>query len=495
MAQVPRLLFDIRPLRAAAIAALAFVALAHPASAYVPGNRWTATASGSAGNEGSVTTLTWSLAPDGLSIPGKGGSNLVSFFDGIFGITSGGTNFQSRPWFSLFEQSFDRWSQISGINFVYEPNDSGALSSEPGALGVRGDIRIGGQNIDGTSGTLAYTNFPNDGDIVIDTSESVFFADSNNNYRAFRNTLMHEIGHGFGLDHIESSSSAFLMEPIINTTFDGPQLDDIRGVQAFYGDAYEKTNPGEGNNTFGLATSLGSLIPGSSLAVGAAATGTQAVAETETDFVSIANLYDTDYYSFVVTQPVTLAATLTPLGGIFTQAPQGGTQSSFNASARNNLVLTVFGPNGTTELAAADNGAAGFADTLAGISLPAAGEYFVRVTGTYYAVQLYQLQLSATAAATTLAGDYNHDGHVDAADYIVWRNMQGQIGTGLAADGNANGQIDAADYNLWRTNFGNTTFTGSSLPDSAVPEPKTAAILLAAATCLPFFSSRRCVLS
>ena len=52
--------------------------------------------------------------------------------------------------------------------------------------------------------------------------------------------------------------------------------------------------------------------------------------------------------------------------------------------------------------------------------------------------------------AVGLAGDYNHDGIVDAADYIVWRNTLGQIGTGLAADGNNNGQIDTGDYDVWK---------------------------------------------
>ncbi len=45
-------------------------------------------------------------------------------------------------------------------------------------------------------------------------------------------------------------------------------------------------------------------------------------------------------------------------------------------------------------------------------------------------------------------GDYNQNGFVDAADYVVWRNTLGQIGAGLAADGNNNGTIDAADYDL-----------------------------------------------
>jgi hypothetical protein len=68
-----------------------------------------------------------------------------------------------------------------------------------------------------------------------------------------------------------------------------------------------------------------------------------------------------------------------------------------------------------------------------------------------------------------LIGDYNANGTVDAADYIVWRNSVGQVGAGLPADGNGNGQIDAADYNLWRANFGRT-LPGSGTSMAAASE-------------------------
>src|SRR5262249_12593335 len=53
-----------------------------------------------------------------------------------------------------------------------------------------------------------------------------------------------------------------------------------------------------------------------------------------------------------------------------------------------------------------------------------------------------------------LTGDYNFNGVVDAADYIVWRKSVGQTGPGLAADGNLNNQIDSGDYDIWRAHFG-----------------------------------------
>jgi hypothetical protein len=69
-----------------------------------------------------------------------------------------------------------------------------------------------------------------------------------------------------------------------------------------------------------------------------------------------------------------------------------------------------------------------------------------------------------------MLGDYNGNGVVDAADYTVWRDTLGQMGTGLAADGNGNGTIDAGDYTVWQTNFGNHAGSGAT-SSLAVPEP------------------------
>lgn len=59
-------------------------------------------------------------------------------------------------------------------------------------------------------------------------------------------------------------------------------------------------------------------------------------------------------------------------------------------------------------------------------------------------------------AGTFLASDYNRNGAVDAADYVLWRKTAGA--TGLTpfsgADGNGDGKVDQADLQLWRTNSG-----------------------------------------
>lgn len=74
-------------------------------------------------------------------------------------------------------------------------------------------------------------------------------------------------------------------------------------------------------------------------------------------------------------------------------------------------------------------------------------------------------------------GDYNGNGVVDAADYVLWRNQQGQTGAGLAADGNGSGTVDSADYDIWRSRFGNAVGTSSANAALAIPEPVSVALL------------------
>lgn len=89
-----------------------------------------------------------------------------------------------------------------------------------------------------------------------------------------------------------------------------------------------------------------------------------------------------------------------------------------------------------------------------------------------------------------VTGDYNFDGVVEAADYLVWRDQFGSGGPfphdGGYADGNRDGIVDVRDYLVWRNNLEATGAT-NSLPSGAgglvpVPEP-TGCLLLPIATC------------
>jgi endoglucanase len=80
-------------------------------------------------------------------------------------------------------------------------------------------------------------------------------------------------------------------------------------------------------------------------------------------------------------------------------------------------------------------------------------------------------------------GDFNRDGTVDAADYVVWRHTLGQyVPLGSGADGDRDGLIDDDDYSFWTTNFGATFGSGARAQSATtVPEPSAASMMSFAA--------------
>jgi probable HAF family extracellular repeat protein len=84
----------------------------------------------------------------------------------------------------------------------------------------------------------------------------------------------------------------------------------------------------------------------------------------------------------------------------------------------------------------------------------------------------------ATIAGPVLPGDFNNDGSVDAADYVVWRK-------GLATAHTQN------DYDTWRAHFGQTAGSGAALPSAeplpaATPEPPGLLLVIAVAALAGF---------
>ncbi len=105
------------------------------------------------------------------------------------------------------------------------------------------------------------------------------------------------------------------------------------------------------------------------------------------------------------------------------------------------------------------------------------------------AASLFNLVVNSTSVmlqAIGLAGDYNGNGIVDAADYTVWRDHLGQSVT-LFND-TTPGSVTQADYNVWKSNLGNHAGSGSGA-NAAVPEPTTLLMLLAGTLAI---CSRRC---
>ena len=95
-------------------------------------------------------------------------------------------------------------------------------------------------------------------------------------------------------------------------------------------------------------------------------------------------------------------------------------------------------------------------------------------TGTVY------LDAAKLEVLQQLPGDYNDDGVVDAADYVVWRK-------GLATT------FLQSDYEVWRDHFGQNLNSGSAtMGASNVPEPQISMLLMLSAWALCVFRHRRC---
>jgi hypothetical protein len=135
--------------------------------------------------------------------------------------------------------------------------------------------------------------------------------------------------------------------------------------------------------------------------------------------------------------------------------------------------------------------------SIFGSFAPVAGNTFTVLTAgflvdTFDDVNLPQLTaglvwgITQTSTAFTLTvntGDYNRDGVVNAADYVVWRKTQNtSVPAYSGADGNGDGTINQGDFTIWRANFGNTRGGSSggsgSQAGHAVPEPSSAITLI-----------------
>ena len=97
-------------------------------------------------------------------------------------------------------------------------------------------------------------------------------------------------------------------------------------------------------------------------------------------------------------------------------------------------------------------------------SYPTPGDYkvFARLTDTAGAVAVS----APLVLHVSLPGDYNGNGFVDAADYVLWRKGLGTTYT-------------QADYGVWRSHLGQSAGSGlGAIAGAAVPEPEIVVMLM-----------------
>lgn len=396
--------------------------------AYSAGGRWSTTSYGSTGTRGNPIRLRWSFVPDGTSTPGLSGQARVG--SDLFTQMNAKFNNNTALWQSRFEECFNRWSQLAGLRYERVSDDGASFPSTGGSSsGARGDVRIAGRLLDGSGGVLAFNYFPNTGDMVLDTADN--WGSVSNNHRFLRNTVMHEHGHGIGLGHVDPTNSTKLMEPFLNTNFDGPQDDDIRGAQRLYGDPYEVN----GSAATATLIELGTLT-------------TLHVQNASLDRTS-----DIDFYRVNVGARRRVNVTVTPVGGTYTVGPSGGTTTSINTAAIQNLQLEILNSTGNTVLASATSNGVGLPETIAAfVPPPAGGQFLVRVfsgTGSTDDVQRYTLSFSTSGLPL---GDLTGDGCVNDNDLL---QLLFDFGTNRTrSDINGDGIVDDADGLTILFNFG-----------------------------------------
>ena len=398
-------------------------------AAYYVGNRWLL---GGSSAQGQPLSLTWSMPADGLAIPDglSGGAaspnNLNATFVTKFGTLEAGKN--------LVRQVFARWSAVSGVSYT-EVSDDGAAFGLPGGP-TRGDIRIVGRPFS-SNGVLAYNYFPNDGDMVIVTSNSNAWSAANNN-RYFRNVIAHEHGHGLGIEHVCPTNNTKLMEPFISTAFDGPQNDDFRAAQRQYGDNYEP------NDTIASAAS------------GVNASGTTLIKD-----LSIDDNSDTDYFKFSATAGTTLTVTVTPQGpSTYLSGPQNqnGSCSAGTAVlplAVHNLGVRIYNGTNTNPIFTQDAVAAGGSESISGLLLPTTGVYEIRVSTSSSTddIQLYSM-VTNIVPAVAIVGDVDGNGIVNGADLGILLAVWGPITCGSVYDLTGDCMVDGFDLATLLSNWG-----------------------------------------
>lgn len=429
------------------------------------------------GAQGSPRVITWSFVPDTVSISGAPGISEPTSNSSLFATFD--AKMARATWIAHFQSCFDRWEALTGIDFQRITSggndwDDGASWASAGSA-ARGDMRIGMHPIDGFSGVLAYCYFPSNGNMVLDkddaTGSSNLF-NSTNTYRFLRNVVTHEMGHGIGVNHVCSSNSSQLMEPFINTGFDGPRHDDVRAVQRHYGDINEP------DNTAASAVSSGAIGASQSRTLGTI----PGVAIPTSSTLSIDADGEVDYHSFSTAQILLAGVTVTPVGAVYdssTQNEDGSCNSGNNVSSLGTANLAFDIRDGADALVTTVSSAAlGVAETISGVLLSPSGTHYVKVyeIDAPAAAQMYTLTITTAAAPTVTASDtlpnyvsLSWTSIPNNTGYTVKRNtINSEAGAATVGAPGTNSFMDttAPDnatlfYFVYATQFGSSKLVGS----------------------------------
>lgn len=437
-------------------------------------------------------TVYWSLAPDGTLIPDQfsngwtaAPSNFVQTMSFAFLFQGGATTALAR-----IQSCFDRWEQISGIDFVFVSvngfTDDGAQWGAAGDGVSRGDIRIGMKALDGGSGVLGYNRFPDDGgNMVLDSAEG--WGQQANFNLFLRQTVTHEIGHGIGIKHsCDHGTADFLMEPLLDLSFDGPRADDVLAVHSQYGDVLE---PNETPATASLTVGLSS---NNNLTLGVIPAPLAGTSPSDARLYSISKPSDVDCIRLNLVAPARVRIDVSPIGSAYQLSPQAsdGTcaapQETFDLRRAADLRMELLAADGATVLQLANLRPVGDPEHL-DLELPPA-IYYLRVSAEavgFVRGQFYELKITTTNCSDSdgdgvtncvdncptvaNANQANADGDTfgDACDNCPSASNSSQ------ADGDGDGDGDACDNCPTVSNSTQTNSDGDTLGDACDNCPTT----------------------
>lgn len=446
------------------------------AAAYDIVNRWgTTQVDGSGLQRGAPVTLRWSIVPDGDSYSRSSNSQLVQYLDDGWNIPAAQRtpDFTNRSWWTVMNNAYAQFARVSGIRMEYVAEKfANGLDT-----GLEGDIRIGGENIDGTpGGALADNTFPDSGDMRIDTTRESNGRPTSwhSTEAALRNLMIHETGHGVGLGHAQNTGVTAVMEGGLRTDIWGLQFDDVYALNRQYGDPLERNG---GNDIPATATPLGTVTLGQEISLGRDA-GDSVVQQFDDDWLGIDGSTDLDWFRFTATESGFVNIKLTPGGPSYVSVQQG----NFNAAAQNNLVLDLFQASPTSStlsiIKSANLNGLGGTEIIGGLVLQPA-DYIVRVRGSQDKNQFYQLDLSLTGApATGTSIDLNVDGVTSIDDWAIFQTHSFTTFPGLGqwdafqrGDLDFDGDNDLADFRLFKSIFNSLNGAGAFESMLSVPEP------------------------
>lgn len=369
------------------------------------GTVWVNNGAQGSSNQARAANLTYSFPADGVAWgDGQNGpsapNNLHASLQSLFGSTNEDRGLE------LIRQGLCSWRRFGGLTYTEIADNNSVFSTSAAHVSTRGDIRIGSNAQGTTSGVLAYNQFPTGGsDMTINSdwfpASAGALGSATNNYRYLRDVVSHEHGHGLGFIHPVPCDSSKLMEPFIHTNTDGCLVDEFRGMGRNYGDRRS------GNSSGALATDWGNLTTPVLKSV--------IERNLSTNGSAGANGSGADWFKFTIDTAQTVAITVNPTGGSYTEGQQSsgcnGTTSTVVASQAGNLNVELrSGANGASVLQTADTAGAGAAELL-GAGTLGAGTYWVRVfdagPNANQTVQLYDLTMrvgTAKAPPVAVAG-------------------------------------------------------------------------------------------